>query len=419
MPLNEKQQLAFEVVFNNKLSIITGCPGVGKTFALKAIVDNALQKNMRVTLASPTGKASKAMQSATGHPASTIHRMLSPMVSTDPATGKVIFAFKKNATNPISTDLLILDEVSMLTNSLMADVFRAVDFNTTVVFVGDKNQLPSVGAGAVLRDMLASGVVPFVELTEIQRNSGDIVKACHAINNGKFYTPSNVLKPEIGQNLRHIEARQIDGVQSIIEKIVCERMPDRGYDPVWDIQVLSPVNKKTELSCKDLNELLQNKLNPNPPVKGTIFRVGDKIINTKNLKMATPTGKEELVVNGDMGKVLEINNKNIVVEFYDPDRICVVPRKDHTLLLAYAITVHRSQGSEFPVVIIPFHSAFGFFVDKPLAYTALSRGREVVITVGHFQEIRVVTKRISSQERITKLEKLLKENKAEEEVFDI
>jgi len=350
------------------------------------------------------------MTSATGHPASTIHKLLEPRVSTNPVSGQLNFSFQKNEHSPIDADLLVIDETSMVTNALMASVLKAVNGNTKLVFVGDKGQLPSVGCGAVLRDMLASKVIPSIELTEIQRNSGDIVKACHKINEGKFYYSSPKLKPEKGWNLKHIEEKNSLAIQQIIKTIVCDRMPKRGYDPIWDVQVLSPTNKKTDLSCEALNQILQQELNPNSKIEGSIFKVGDKIIQTKNDKIPDTIGVEKLVVNGDMGKILKIEGNNMTVAFYEPDRTCLIPLKKNNLLLAYAITCHRAQGSEFPVVIIPVHSTFGFFIDRCWLYTAISRASDITITVGEFQSIRKAISKKHSQNRITKLKKLLQSN---------
>ena len=407
MTLNSEQQQAFDMVHKYPVSIICGAPGVGKTFTEKAIVDSFKDKGKNIVLAAPTGKAAKQMTMATGFQASTIHKLLDPKPQTDPVSGKVKFSFDHNKNNPISADVLILDECSMITNSLMSSVLEAVTSKIKLIFVGDKGQLPSVGAGAVFRDMLDSGAIPKTELTEIQRNSGDIVKACHQILKGKFYEPSTKLKPEEGLNLKHVECSSTLLIQNIIKTIVCDRMPNRGFDPVWDVQVLSPTNSRTDLSCEDLNKVLQDQLNPNPAIDGTVFRIGSKVIQIKNENIKSPTGEGEYVVNGDMGRVLDIDGNNMIVRFDYPKRVCVVPLKKNHLLLAYAITTHRAQGSEFPVVVVPVHSAFGFFVDRPWLYTAISRGKQIVVTVGEFQAILAATTKNNSGNRITKLKSLL------------
>ena len=407
MGLNTLQQQAFEMIFNNPVSILTGGPGTGKTFTLSNVIDGFEQTGKSFKMAAPTGKAAKKMEEATGQPACTIHRLLEPKPRTDPISGNVNFSFNKNHENPIDADILILDECSMITNSLMADTLDAIATGTKLVLVGDKGQLPSVGAGAVFRDMIGSKRIPVTELTEIQRNSGDIVKACKAISEGKFYNPSDKLDPDAGKNLKHVEASATLIIQNIIKTIVCDRMVKRGYDPIWDCQVISPVNKRTDLSCQDLNKVLQDKLNPNPVIEGSIFRVGDKVIQTKNEKIQTPIGLDELVVNGDIGKIFDIEKNNMTVKFFNPDRTVLIPLKKNHLLLAYTITCHRFQGSEAPVIVIPVHSAFGFFLDRSWIYTAISRAEQICITVGEFQAIRVATMKDNSNKRITKLRELL------------
>lgn len=387
MPLTSEQQQAFEMVQNNRISIIAGAPGVGKTYTLKAILDWADSERIWTAMASSTGKAAKQMTVATDREATTIHRMLEPRMGNN---GN--FVFGKNETNKLTEDFIILDECSMITNGLMASVMKAIDTSKTrLLLVGDHYQLPSVGAGAILRDFIASGRIPCTELTEIQRNSGDIVKACHKIKDGKYYTPSEILDPDNGLNLRHVEVRSPERIQEVIRQIVTGRMVERGYDPVWQVQVLSPTNERTQLSCKALNKVLQAELNSSPKLENTIFRVNDKVIQTKNEKIKTPTGGEELVVNGDMGTILDIRlkKKQVIVNFDNPDRTVSIPLygKANKLLLAYCITVHRFQGSEAPVVIIPIHSGFNFFINRPWIYTAISRAKSIYITVGEFSAI--------------------------------
>lgn len=403
IPTDEQQQ-AVKMVKENKISVLYGAPGVGKTFTLKEILKWAKNKKLKIALAAPTGKAAKQMQISTGHQAGTIHKLLEPRMNLN---GN--FSFQKNEKNKLDIDLLIFDEVSMITNQLMADVFKAINIHKTkILLVGDFYQLPSVGAGAVLRDIINSKKVPYTELTEIQRNAGDIVRACHQIKDGNFYIPSKQLDLNEGLNLRHIEIRSPERIQQVIQQFVCERMPLRGYDPVWDVQVLSPVNKRTGLSCDELNQVLQAKLNKeNPVIKNTIFRKNDKVIQTKNNKIKTPTGDEALVVNGDMGTVIEVrpDRNQLVVKFFNPDRTTVVPLNNNKLLLAYCVTCHRMQGSEAPVIIIPVHSGFNFFVDRAWLYTAISRAQEICITVGEFSAI----KQAIQEEKVYCRKTLLKE----------
>ena len=268
--LTSKQAQAVTMVQDCPVSILCGAPGVGKTFTCNEIIKEAKKRNETVLLAAPSGKAAKRLSEATGCHADTIHKLLGAQMD-----GSGSFCFSQDRDNPLDAGLIILDEVSMVSNNLMCDFLHAVNGKTKVLFVGDQYQLPSVGPGAVLRDFLASGKIPCTELTEIQRNAGDIVKACHQIKEGKNYIPSPELDLEQGLNLRHIEIQSAVQIKKAICKLVTERMPARGYDPIWGVQVLSPTNKTSDISCKAINTVLQEKLNPNPPVDGIDFRKGD------------------------------------------------------------------------------------------------------------------------------------------------
>ena len=405
MPLNSEQQSALEMVKTAQISILTGAPGTGKTFTLNAVLDWARSAGLSVLMASPTGKAAKQMEAATGWPASTIHRMLKPIMTPE---GK--FEFQKNKKNRLKAGLLVIDETSMITNSLTASVFRAVRaYGTKILIVGDHYQLPAVGIGAVLRDMIESDVISKKELTKIQRNSGDIVKACHRIKDGRMYEPSPRIDLDAGLNLRHLERAIPSEINQTIEEIVCGRMPRRGYDPIKDVQVMSYTNKNTEISCEALNKILQKALNKNPEVKNTKFRTGDKVIQIKNENMTATDGKDVLVVNGDMGSVTGIleEKKKILVQFDNPERTVSIPLRKHNLLLAYCVTCHRMQGSEAPVVVIPFHSVQGFYMTRKWVYTAISRAKEICITVGQINAIeKAVAKDTDDRRRTLLVEKL-------------
>ncbi len=401
---------------NKRLFILHGAPGVGKTFTLRAILENAISQNMTFALAAPTGKAAKRMSESTGYPATTIHRLLEVQMSW---SGK--FWFYRNEDHPLNCDLVIIDEVSMVPSQLMADIMKALampsaDENyyrkgTRLLLVGDNYQLPSVGPGAVLRDMLASGKIPAIELTEIQRNTGDIVSACHSVKDGKTYTPSAKLDISCGHNLRHLEMETPKAIISCL-RVVYDRMIDEGFDPVWDLQVLSPVNERGPLSCKALNGVLQNRLNENPVIEKSIFRVNDKIINTRNIEVSTPKRKKEMLVNGDMGTILELSDcgKYFICKFFDPERIVKISKTKNYLKLAYCITVHRFQGSEAPVVIIPVHSSNSFMIDRAWLYTSLSRGQKAVVTIGHMAEINRAISKTTSLNRKTFLKERIASN---------
>ena len=394
------QQDAFRLCMAHPVFILTGAPGTGKTYLLRKIIEQFTEWNKLIALAAPTGKAAKRMSEVIGRPAMTIHRLLGP----EPRVhdGELYFGFTMGIGNPLPIDLLVVDEFSMVDISLAASLFRAVAAGTRVLIVGDHYQLPSVGPGAVLRDLLAAGV-PSYELTEIKRNTGDIVQACHAIKDGRAAIPSPRLDPEAGLNFRHVEESDPFRIQEIIRDLVTKRLPMRGYDPVWDVQVLSPMNERTALSCLDLNTLLQGALNIYPPVPGTPFRVGDKVIQRKNESIS-----KEFVVNGDLGEIKSINDAEIEVLFMYPDRLVRIKRKAHHLRLAYCISIHKMQGSESPVVIIPVHKCFGGFYNRELIYTAISRARDICITVGEWSALEAATGRVGNVRRITRLAELIK-----------
>jgi len=365
------------------------------------------------------------------------------------------FTFSHNKDNPLDADLIILDELSMITTSLMASVFDAININRTkLLMVGDPYQLPSVGPGAVLRDLLDSGLFPHTELTDIHRSSGEIVKVCHEIKAGRTYTPASRLNldAETPVNLIHIECSTPEKTMVAVKKILCERMPVRGYNPIEDVMVLSPVNTKGQLSCLSLNRMLRQELNPeknrNPAevlaelkqeaIDGACmkFRTGDKVIQTKNTKAngvklelsfnldLGPGTKDEVmeirkdieqptyIVNGDMGYILEIVGKDMVVKFTEPDRYTTIPLVNNELLHAYCITCHRAQGSESPVVIIPVHRQFNLFMSNSWLYTALSRGKQIVITCGAFDTVERAIRNRSPNNRKTRLKlRLIQESR--------
>ena len=296
---------------------------------------------------------------------------------------------------------------------------RALDKGTRLIIVGDHYQLPSVGPGSVLRDLLAAGV-PSFELTQIKRNTGDIVQACHAIKDGRRILPSPTLDPEKGLNLRHIEEDDPFRIQEIIRDLVVTRLPQRpgGYDPVWDVQVLSPMNEKTLLSCLHINEMLQKALNP--------YGQGDQGNAFPHQGQGDPEKERNhwrgvrgqwrlgtLSFYDDQQKQSRFGTKEPT--YQDQRRF---PRtltgrplfrlKDHHLALAYCLTIHKMQGSESPVIIIPVHNSFGGFFNRELIYTAISRARDICITVGQWGALEQAATRIGNNRRITRLTELIK-----------
>jgi exodeoxyribonuclease V alpha subunit len=393
--LTDEQESAVQMANENPISILVGGPGVGKTTVTKQIVQAALDRRESISLCAPSGKAARRASEATNYPASTIHRLLEAKME----GGE--FAFTRGEVTPLDCDLLICDETSMVSNDLMASLLRAVDADKTrVLFIGDQDQLPSISAGSVLRDFLNSKIIPTTELQKVFRNSGDIVKSCHKIKDGLKYAPSASLDPENGLNIRHIEEPNPKRIVQIIKKLVVDRMPARGFNPIWNVQVLSPTNTRTAMSCDGINKVLQDALNSSPAIKGTKFRPGDKAIQTKNEEI-----DGEYVVNGDLCEIASVTEKQITAKFFDPERIVTFPKSFNHLLLAYSITCHRFQGSEAPVIIIPIHKSFSFIVNRPWIYTAISRAREICITVGQFRAVEMAIKKEVSGIRKTMLRK--------------
>jgi len=405
--LTDQQEKAINMVFKNKVSILTGGAGTGKTTVIKYIIEKAEKLKLTIRQASPTGKAAKRMMECSGRVATTIHTLLG--VSFD-KNGN--FIFLSDEENPIHADLIILDEVSMIDNSLMYHFITAVNpIKTIVLFVGDSAQLPSVGAGAVLRDMISSSKIPHVELDIIHRNSGKIVEACTSVREGNVYgptAPKNLdLEAENPINMVHM---QVDTPERTLKAVgyLVDRMSAKGFDKNNDIQVISPVNKRGLLSCESINFLLKNQLNPgdkNEPDEQK-FRIGDKVINLKNGSMKNIDNEDCMIVNGDIGFVQDIIGKQMVVRFMDPERLVKMPLNSNKLNLAYCITGHKFQGSQAPVIIIPLEKSFSYHCNSKWLYTALSRATTLCITVGDFSTIGAMVNNIkSNMERKTLLKK--------------
>jgi exodeoxyribonuclease V alpha subunit len=368
----DSQRKAIREAVTRKLMVVTGGPGTGKTTIVRAILEIFAAKSLRVTLCAPTGRAAKRLSESTGREAKTIHRLL----EFDPGVG----TFRKGKENPLDTDLLVVDEVSMVDVVLMNRLLQAVPPWACLVLVGDVDQLPSVGAGAVLADLIGSGVVPVARLTEVHRQAGAswIVRAAHAVNRGE--EPESA--PAGQGDFYFVVADDPPAVIGKIVQMVKERMPAKfGFDPFRDVQVLTP-QVKTELGVLNLNRELQAALNPARPGVAetkkfdTAFRVGDKVMQTQN-------NYQRDVFNGDIGRVAEVDltdqvvwvdfdGKAVEYDFSDLDE----------LQLAYAVTVHKSQGSEYPAVVIPVHTQHYVMLQRNLLYTAITRGRRLVVLVG-------------------------------------
>lgn len=383
------QKRALETICSGAgVVIISGAPGTGKTFLLKRVISSFPERN--ILLVAPTGKAAKRMQEQTGLPASTIHRALEPI----PESGLKLFA--RNEDNPLEASIIVVDESSMLDNWLTARLLEAASAEARFIFVGDTNQLPSVGAGNILKDMIGAGV-PSIELDTIKRqDAGLIIRNCHAIKRGKdIETPMDA-----DQDFMFIPRETPEKIQSAILTLL-KRLPvTLMCDPLSDIQIITPRRVGVDLSCEKLNPILQKALGPEP-FPGQKFREGDKVIQTVN-------DYNLGLVNGDIGRVLEIMKGEMWVRFENPVREVHMRTHMNGLDLAYAITCHKFQGSECRVIIIPVHKSSGAMVcQRNWLYTAISRAQKLCILVGQRAEISKMIWRQQQQVRYTRLKVLL------------
>ncbi|HUI87186.1 MAG TPA: ATP-dependent RecD-like DNA helicase [Anaerolineales bacterium] len=390
--LTQEQQAAIQTALTHPVSILTGGPGTGKTTCLKALIQIVEAQHKKVALASPTGRAAKRLSEATGHPARTIHRLL----EYSPLDG-----FQRNAENPLDLDFLIVDEASMLELLLANHLLKAVRPGTHVLFVGDVDQLPSVGAGDVLRDLIDSQVLPLTRLGTIFRQAADskIITNAHLIDQGKFPVFST------GEgDFFFFPAEDANAAGDWVIQVVTERIPQKfGFDPMRDIQVLSPIYRGAA-GVSSLNDRLQEKLNPyamNKPERrlyGTLFRVGDKVMQTQN-------NYDKDVYNGDIGFLhgIDLVEQTLTVDL-DGRLVLYDWSEADQLVLAYVVSVHKAQGSEFPVIVLPIVTQHYMMLQRNLLYTAITRARKLCVLVGSRRAIGMAVKNNKVAQRFTALE---------------
>lgn len=393
LQLSDSQKTAITMAVQKKFCIITGGPGVGKTTVVNSILKIIGTRRVVVTLCAPTGRAAKRLSESTGQEATTIHRLL----DFDPST----FDFKRNADNPLSTDLLVVDECSMVDIVLMNQLLRAVPDSASVLLVGDVDQLPSVGPGSVLSDLISSTTVPVARLTEIFRQaaSSQIITGSHAINRG--LAPAVSKKGE-QTDFFYLTAEEPEALFTKLMQIVTRRLPEKfGFDPVNDIQVLAPMNRGG-LGARSLNVALQEALNPHahPRVTryGWTYAPGDKVIQTVN-------NYDKDVFNGDIGRVkaIDIEEGELLIEFDGRD-VCYALNELDEIALAYAITIHKSQGSEYPCVVIPMAMQHYTLLERNLLYTGVTRGKQMVVLVGQAKAVGMAARTRKSNRRLTNLQ---------------
>jgi exodeoxyribonuclease V alpha subunit len=400
LELAPAQRSAIHLATTCKVLVVTGGPGVGKSTIVRGILEVFAAKGLRCALCAPTGRAAKRLGEITGRDARTIHRLL----EYDPALG----GFKRDRHNHLDLDLLIVDEASMVDVVLMYQLLRAVPAWACVVLVGDVDQLPSVGPGTVLADVIASGAVPVVRLTEIFRQAGQswIVRAAHQVNQGEMPEPAPPGRPS---DFYIVEADTPETVLDRIITLVKDRIPARfGLDPFKDVQVLTPMNR-SDLGARNLNSRLQEVLNPGrggPEVQrfGWTFRTGDKVLQTVN-------NYQKEVFNGDIGRVSRIDplEQELMVD-YDGKPVLYDFGELDELTLAYSLTVHKSQGAEYPAVVIPLHTQHFLMLQRNLLYTGITRGKKLVVLVGSRKALAAAVQRQDTARRYTALCHRLKQD---------
>lgn len=386
------QKAAVAAALKSKVMVITGGPGVGKTTIVRAILTILRAKGVKIQLCAPTGRAAKRLSESSGFEAKTIHRLL----EIDPST----MEFKRNEANPLECDLLVADECSMIDVPLANNLIKAIAPGTALIFVGDVDQLPSVGPGAVLSDIIESGAVPVIRLTEVFRQAASswIIRAAHQINDG--HMPTFPTKEDNG-DCYFVTVDDPEKLPDVVTSLVRDRLP-RTYrvDPIRDIQVLCPMNRGGT-GARALNETLQLALNPPPEDAvdkfGCKYGVGDKVMQIEN-------NYDRDVYNGDIGFVSAIDREEEELSVDFDGRIVVYPFGElDELVLCYATTIHKSQGSEYPIVLLPVTMQHFVMLKRNLIYTGVTRGKKLVVLVGQKKALAMAVKGKQTLKRLTGL----------------
>jgi exodeoxyribonuclease V alpha subunit len=394
--LAENQKEAIREAIDKKVMVVTGGPGTGKTTIINSIIRIYKKLGQRVLLAAPTGRAAKRMSEATGEEAKTIHRLL----EFSPREG----GFKKDENNTLEADLIVIDETSMVDTMLMYHFLKAVPGEATLILVGDVDQLPSVGAGNVLKDIIDSGRIPTVRLNEIFRQAKEslIIMNAHRVNNGQM--------PALGDHGKHPQDFyffEIEEPEKVAEKIIelCkDRIPKKfGFRPVDDVQVLTPMHRGV-VGAANLNTELQKHLNPSTDelARGDkVLKVGDKVMQIRN-------NYDKEVFNGDIGRIGRIDREEqeIMVN-YDGRAVAYEYSELDEIVLAYAVSVHKSQGSEYPVVVMPILTQHYMLLQRNLLYTGITRGKKLVVLVGTRKAVSIAIRNDKPRKRYTLLRERL------------
>jgi len=397
LTLASLQKLAIHTALINKMSVITGGPGTGKSTLTLALTNYLSQLDIRITLCSPTGRAAKRLSECTGMEAKTIHRLL--------IYDREKREFKYNSLNPLETDFVLVDEASMLDIFLVQALLKAIPSHAVLVFVGDVDQLPPVGLGQFLKDLIQSEIVPVITLSQIfrQAKESQIIQAAHKINEGQM--PD--LSPHRMSDFFFLEKNTPLEVEETILDLISHRLPSAfGFNPVHDIQVLCPMQKGV-VGVKNLNLKIQQLLNKNPIAQiekyGFHYGVGDKVMVTEN-------NYDKDVFNGDMGIVETISLEDQRIQILIDGRLIEFNFSElETIQPSYAITIHKSQGSEYSAVIIPVVTEHSIMMQRNLIYTAITRGKKLVVLVGQTRALYLAVNELKKRKRWTKLKEWLKE----------
>ncbi|MGO9951005.1 MAG: ATP-dependent RecD-like DNA helicase [Dissulfurispiraceae bacterium] len=394
--LAENQKQAVREAIDKKVIVITGGPGTGKTTIINSIIKIYIKLGQRVLLSAPTGRAAKRMSEATGYDSKTIHRLL----EFSPKEG----GFKRDEKNPLDADLIVIDETSMVDTLLMYQFLKAIPKDATLIMVGDVDQLPSVGAGSVLKDIINSGCIPTVRLNEIFRQAKEslIIINAHRVNNGQMPTVE-----VSGDSIQDFYFFIIEEPENVAEKIIelcSEKIPQKfGFKSIEDIQVLTPMHRGT-VGASNLNAQLQKHLNSSTYEfvrGGLVLKVGDKVMQIRN-------NYDKEVFNGDIGRIDKIDREEqeIIVN-YDGQMVSYEYSELDEIVLAYAVSVHKSQGSEYPVVVMPVLTQHYMLLQRNLLYTAITRGKQLVVLVGTKKAVSIAIRNNKPQNRYTLLKERL------------
>ena len=418
--LDDIQKEAVAKAVRNGLVIVTGGPGTGKTTTINTIIKYFELEGLEIRLAAPTGRAAKRMTEACGYEAQTIHRMLEisgvvPDGDRKSAAGLSMF-FERNEDNPLEADVIIVDEMSMVDISIMNSLLKAVSIGTKLILVGDVNQLPSVGPGNVLKDIIESGCFPVVKLERIFRQAAqsEIIINAHKINRGE-----EVVLNKYSKDFLFVHRNGADNIINAMKTLIKDKLPDYVGADVYDLQILTP-SRKSNVGVERLNKIMQDFLNPADAIKqerqvgDVTFREGDKVMQIKNdyqlawekrSRYGIPTEQGTGAFNGDTGVIERIStfDENVTVKFEDGRFVTYEFSQLDELELAYAITVHKSQGSEYPAVIIPMSQGPRMLMNRNILYTAVTRARKCVCLVGEEEIFRLMAGNVSESKRYSSL----------------